>query len=271
LPKHVGYPIGENPHEYFMLEIHLDNPKTLSGVRFETGVEVLYTDKLRYKVNNFEWMEVYFYAMGRKIAAEICFTFTTCRKHDAGMMTIGHTVVASLLIPPKSKNFQIVGHCSSECTNKVIPDSGISIFNVLMHTHLAGKQFNVIIFSITYQDYNFMNTFYFAFSGTEMKLRHFRKGIELPWIANDDSYHFNFQKNRPLQQERKIKPGDHITFECIYDTLSRTGMTVAGYSTTDEMCETFAWYYPKSSLSACSSFYPIEKLYNKFGIQNVTW
>ena len=55
------------------------------------------------------------------------------------MMTIGHVTMASLLIPPESKNFMVTGHCSDDCTSKYFPKDGITIFNVLLHTHLAGK------------------------------------------------------------------------------------------------------------------------------------
>jgi len=60
------------------------------------------------------------------------------RQYDAGMMTIGHTVLASLVIPPKTKDFMIVGHCGADCTNKAIPKEGINFFNLMLHTHLAG-------------------------------------------------------------------------------------------------------------------------------------
>lgn len=59
--------------------------------------------------------------------------------------------------------------------------------------------------------------------------------------------------------------------ECHYDTSKRDTITTAGYSTTNEMCESFIWYYPKGSLDSCASFYPIEKLYQKFGIKEVEW
>jgi hypothetical protein len=212
LPEHVGYPLGEEPEEYYMLEVHYDNPHEQSNVRFETGVELYYTPKLR--------------------------------EHEAATMTVGHTVIASLVIPPKSEDFMIVGHCSSECTSEGLPKEGINVFNLLQHTHLTGRK---------------------------MKLRHFRNGTELPWISSDDSYHFNYQKNRPLKEEVKIYPGDHLTFECNYNTMAKSKVTIAGYSTSDEMCETFIWYYPKSALKMCSSFYPIGFLYKKFGIGEVEW
>ncbi len=46
----MGYPIGEETgkDEYFMLEVHYDNPQVLKNVQFRTGVDILYTDKLRF-------------------------------------------------------------------------------------------------------------------------------------------------------------------------------------------------------------------------------
>lgn len=49
LPENVGYPIGGNTteREYYMYEIHYDNPDELEGVEFETGTIVYYTEELR--------------------------------------------------------------------------------------------------------------------------------------------------------------------------------------------------------------------------------
>lgn len=48
LPDNVGYPVGENGvHEYYMLELHYDNPEMLEGLQFETGAVIYYTDQLR--------------------------------------------------------------------------------------------------------------------------------------------------------------------------------------------------------------------------------
>ncbi len=67
------------------------------------------------------------------------------RRYDAGMMTVGHTVIASLLIPPKTKDFKIVGHCTADCTKKGVPADGFKIFSLLLHTHLAGKGSTVTV------------------------------------------------------------------------------------------------------------------------------
>lgn len=47
-PDHVGHPIAENgENEYFMLELHYDNPSQVNGSKFPTGLEIYYTDQLR--------------------------------------------------------------------------------------------------------------------------------------------------------------------------------------------------------------------------------
>jgi len=44
-----------------------------------------------------------------------------------------------------------------------------------------------------------------------MKLRHFRGNSELPWIASDDHYDFDYQQNRQLREVRKMMPRDQLT------------------------------------------------------------
>jgi len=87
-----------------------------------------------------------------------------------------------ILIPPNTQSFVYSGHCSPACTNKLDP-SGIFLFNVQLHAH----------------------TF-----GTKLKLHHFRNGIELPWIAYEDNFDFNYQQFRLLDEERKVLPGDRL-------------------------------------------------------------
>ena len=41
--------------------------------------------------------------------------------------------------------------------------------------------------------------------GRKARLRHFRNGTELPNIANDDAYDFDFQEYRVLKEEVPIK------------------------------------------------------------------
>lgn len=46
--------------------------------------------------------------------------------------------------------------------------------------------------------------------GRKLRLRHFRDGVELPWLSTDDNYTFDFQQNRPLLEEVKVLPGDQL-------------------------------------------------------------
>lgn len=47
-PDHVGYPLAvDGKTTYHLLEVHIDNPNNLRGVTFETGVEILYTPRIR--------------------------------------------------------------------------------------------------------------------------------------------------------------------------------------------------------------------------------
>jgi len=150
-----------------------------------------------------------------------------------------------ILIPPNRRNFVYSAHCSSACTEQNLDPSGISILFVQLHAHIYGRK---------------------------LKLRHFRNGIELPWIAHDDKYDFNYQQYRMLDEERKVLPGDHLTIgkwhyfivillgktasicdnksffeECEYDTTSNHGKIVLGGSSSSrEMCQVMIWYYPKS-------------------------
>lgn len=150
LPEIAGYPIGENARQYFMFELHVDNPALKTGT-FETGVDLFYTSKLR----------------------EI----------DAGVFRVSHATNHLLMIPPRTENFVNIGHCSAECTRAEIPDEGINLINVMFHAHKAGKK---------------------------MKARIIRNGIELPWLAVDNHYSFDYQASRPYQEYRKVYPGDHI-------------------------------------------------------------
>lgn len=50
-PENVGYSIGEEAgQQYYMMEIHYDNPAEIEGLKFETGVEFYYTDELRWDI-----------------------------------------------------------------------------------------------------------------------------------------------------------------------------------------------------------------------------
>jgi hypothetical protein len=214
LPDHVGYPINEREtDEYYIFEIHFNNPEQLIGVQYEAGVQIFYTP--------------------------------VKRQYDAGVAMVAYHMNTSHLIPPMSTDFTTVGHCSSKCTQNKLPEFGINVFNAFMHSH---------------------------FSGRKLKVRQYRDRKELPWLANDDNYDFNYQQNRPFREEKKILRGDHLSYECVTDTTWRGGqVTLAGYSTRDEMCQSFLWYYPRTNFGCASHYNNYTKLFGYFGIESAEW
>lgn len=153
------------------------------------------------------------------------------REYDAGVLEVGARVDRFMLIPPRQTDWQTNGYCTKDCSMKgfkdtKLPNGGINIFAALLHTHLAGRK---------------------------TWLRHVRDGVELPEIARDDHYDFNFQEYHLLRNEVHIKPGDTMINVCVYNTEDRAIGVQGGLSTTDEMCLSFILYYPKVSVKKCMS------------------
>ncbi|KAK3703833.1 hypothetical protein QZH41_012443 [Actinostola sp. cb2023] len=90
--------------------------------------------------------------------------------------------------------------------NSTLPEGGIKVFASVLHTHLLG----IAIWT-----------------------KHVRNGTELPEIARDNHYDFNYQEYHFLKKEIHILPG--------------------GIKTRDEMCMNFMYYYPKVQLTKCLS------------------
>ncbi|XP_022247444.1 DBH-like monooxygenase protein 1 [Limulus polyphemus] len=148
------------------------------------------------------------------------------RKNDAVTLMAGANVGKTVIIPPGQQKYVVAGHCGHRCLEKVVPEDGLKIFAVFPHSHLIGK---------------------------EILVRHFRNGSELAPIVVDRNYDFNYQEYRYLPEEVTILPEDHLTVECVYDSTSRQTTTFGGFSTKDEMCLAFFFYYPKTNMSFCLS------------------
>ncbi|XP_077989863.1 DBH-like monooxygenase protein 1 homolog [Glandiceps talaboti] len=167
------------------------------------------------------------------------------RQNDASILEIGNTAIPRHLIPPYASNFLTPGFCSEECLSEVSNSSGITVFASLLHSHLGG---------------------------ISLRSRHFRQGVEKKVIAVDNSYDFNFQEMRHLEEPIHITPGDNLVLECTYNTESRTGMTYGGLSTREEMCLNYLYYYPRIPLTRCDSAIVLnEALYNLCGITRISY
>ena len=51
------------------------------------------------------------------------FYTSTRRQHEAGILTVGHAVRSSMIIPPNTESYYIVGECSADCTRMVYNSS----------------------------------------------------------------------------------------------------------------------------------------------------
>lgn len=61
--------------------------------------------------------------------------------------------------------------------------------------------------------YTFLMYLSFTFNflkGRKIRMRHFRGATELPWIATDDHYDFNYQQYIALTDHVEVLPGDHL-------------------------------------------------------------
>lgn len=67
------------------------------------------------------------------------------RLYDAGTITAGHITAWTITVPPNSEDHVVVGHCSPSCSSN-IPETGINVFNILLHSHLAGDfSFTILV------------------------------------------------------------------------------------------------------------------------------
>jgi hypothetical protein len=89
-----------------MLETHYTNPTQRPEVRDSSGIKIFYTPKLR--------------------------------PHDAGVLAVGMDPNWRHIIPPEQEAVVSEGHCISDCTERSLPDQGVQVFGVMLHTHLLG-------------------------------------------------------------------------------------------------------------------------------------
>ncbi|XP_077208807.1 DBH-like monooxygenase protein 1 [Paroedura picta] len=213
-PPHVGLSIGTaTDPQYVLMEIHYDNPSYLEGKMDNSGLRLFYTPDLR--------------------------------RYDAGVIEAGLWVSLFHNIPPGMPEFMSEGHCTLECLKEALDaekPSGIHIFAVLLHAHLAGRA---------------------------IRVRHFHNGDEQQLLAYDDDFDFNFQEFQYLREERLILPGDNLVTECHYSTVNRSHVTWGGFSTRNEMCLSYLLYYPRLNLTRCASIPDIMEQLQFIGVKEI--
>ncbi|XP_043075805.1 DBH-like monooxygenase protein 1 homolog [Puntigrus tetrazona] len=213
-PPHVGMSIGTSIDPvYVQMEIHFDNPSLQRGIVDSSGLRLYYSPSLR--------------------------------RYDAGVIETGVWVSLYHMLPPGMQDYITEGHCTQECLQESLDSempSGVHVFAVLLHAHLAGRA---------------------------IRARHFRQQVELQPLASDDEFDFNFQEFQPLSEERIVLPGDSLITECRYNTKGRMNMTWGGLSTRDEMCLSYLLYYPRVNLARCESLPEITGQLKFIGVKEI--
>ncbi|XP_078372318.1 DBH-like monooxygenase protein 1 homolog isoform X1 [Oculina patagonica] len=183
---------------------------------------------------------------GRKDSSGLRFFYTpNLRKYDAGVLTVGESSLPYMVIPPKQESWITYGFCPKECSQEMLnsttlPGKGIKVFAAFLHTHLQGSA---------------------------IWTKHVRDGVELPEIARDDNYDFNFQDIQVLSKEVHVKPGDDLINYCKYQTMDKNKIVVGGLATSQEMCIDMLFYYPKMPKEvACNSiqYKPVHDFIDKY-------
>ncbi|XP_061173713.1 DBH-like monooxygenase protein 1 homolog [Saccostrea echinata] len=157
----------------------------------------------------------------------------TLRLHDAGILEISAVVDQSQVIPPHQPNFVSTVFCNESILHQGLKDfpNGVRVFGVQQHAHLLGKA---------------------------IKTRLIRGGVEQKPLVDDRHYDFNYQEFR--RTNRTLRDGDRIILECTYDSTGRTNVTYGGFSTSEEMCISSLFHYPRTRLYNCLS----KPLYDRF-------
>jgi len=62
------------------------------------------------------------------------FYTSTPRQHDAGILTVGHSVNRLMIVPPNTGSYYILGECPADCTTQVKPLEDIFIPKICYST-----------------------------------------------------------------------------------------------------------------------------------------
>jgi hypothetical protein len=203
-PPDVGFPLDSAISDNFLLEIHYQDADLVDS----SGFRIFHTSERR--------------------------------KFDAGSISINIRPNFLHIIAPGYYRVVSIGHCSSNCTQKI---EDLNVFGVSLLTHSAG---------------------------TKVKISLIRDGEELEPLAEDSNIIPNYLETRLLRTFRRIQSRDHLTVECTYNTFKRERFTLGGESANEEVCMANVLYYPRQEqLAACGSQSKISDVLKALGIEEL--
>lgn len=151
------------------------------------------------------------------------------RPSDAVILTVGQI---SMFIP---KLVRRVFYSGSYCNNNT---NTIYVTHVLHHMHRLG----IHVFT-----------------------EHFRTGVKLQTLAEDESYHYDAPVDYMMSTPVPILPGDQLRLTCVYDSSNLNRTVRFGDGTKDEMCFAFITSYPHINHTLVYS----NRMFN-YGCENIT-
>ncbi|CAL8146102.1 unnamed protein product [Orchesella dallaii] len=112
-PDNVGITLGgeSSPVEYFLYETHYDNPEVRDDLDVETGVDFVYSSRLK--------------------------------ENEGGILLVGRGIFGQWVMPPMTTEFDIDGHCNPTCTQTMFPPEGVDVLSVRLHGHLNSRRVRV--------------------------------------------------------------------------------------------------------------------------------
>ncbi|XP_055861101.1 tyramine beta-hydroxylase-like [Biomphalaria glabrata] len=146
------------------------------------------------------------------------------RPYEAGTYSVGPW---QFVLPPRQPSVSITSTCPSQCTRTIIKNY-MNVTSAWNHMHLAGKQMSIAIV---------------------------RNKTEVLYLTNEMTYNYDSPELKLYTENPfPIWPGDEIVTRCTYSTSKRNSSTMAGQSTSDEMCTGFLVYYPKENVENVNCF-----------------
>lgn len=149
------------------------------------------------------------------------------RTHDAGTISVGDALI-SLASQPVEGGRNYTFTCPSECTSQIVQPS-ITVFASMLHAHLTGLR----LWTNLYRNGSFVRT------------------IEASAFWSNEH-----QRNTLLEANTTLFPGDELRMSCEYDVAKVTALNgappVFGLGTTEEMCMSFLFVYPRPTLAAAA-------------------
>jgi hypothetical protein len=145
-----------------MMETHYNNPARDVNITVTSGMRVYYTASLR--------------------------------RHDAGALSVGMDPTWRHISPPGQPEVVSEGHCISACTQQTVPQRGIKVFAVILHTHLIGTLNTYTFFALSSFEEEVWNTLPSTVDQISYKMRLILLAYASGWLDQLSVLSRNFNK-----------------------------------------------------------------------------